>query len=106
MVEQAEILEDDADPPAERGQLVLLQRRGILAEDRDQAARGFQGKLEQADQRGLAGARRPGQELKRLRRDLKAQIAQYFRPNAVAEPDILESDQNVCPAMPTGLAAA
>ena len=43
-------------------------------------------------QRGLARARRPGQELERVRLEPEADVAQHFRPEAVAQADILEAD--------------
>ena len=53
---------------------------------------GFSAEKQHAQQRGLAGARRPGQKLERARRELEADIAQDFRPEAVAQADILEAD--------------
>ena len=53
---------------------------------------GFSAEKQHAQERGLAGARRPGEELERVRRELEAHIAQDFRPEAVAQADIFEAD--------------
>jgi hypothetical protein len=42
MIEQAEILKDDADATAQPGDCVLAERRCVLAEQTDQAARRLQ----------------------------------------------------------------
>ena len=82
------------------GQVGLGEVGHFAAEHRDQAARRLQRQEEQADQRRLAGAGRAGQELERLRRDVEGQVAQHFRPHAVAQADVFEADQGVvrCPA--------
>ena len=72
VVEQAKVLEHDADPPPQRRQRILAQRRDIVAEQRDEAARRPQRQEQQAQQRGLARARGPGQELERMRIDPEA----------------------------------
>ena len=50
MIEEAEILEDDADAASERGQFAPLHRGHILAEEIDEAAGGAQRQEEQAQQ--------------------------------------------------------
>ena len=58
MIEQAEILEHDADAAAQRRAAVLGQGGGIVIEHRDQAARRLERQEQHAQQRGLAGAGR------------------------------------------------
>ena len=57
MRDQAEILEDDADPPAEAGQALARHGDDVLAEQADQAAARPLGEVEQFQQRGLARRR-------------------------------------------------
>src|SRR5262249_18373442 len=51
-------------------------------------------------QRGLAGAGRPGQELKRMGLDLEIQVAQDFGAESVPQSHVFESDHAA--ALPTG----
>ena len=53
---------------------------------------GLQRKEQQAQQRGLAGARRPGEKLEGMRFDVEGEVAQDLRPQAVAQTYVLESD--------------
>ncbi len=62
MIEQAEILEHDADPTADRGKVPAPRRRHVVAEERDKAARGWFGDINEFQQRRLAGARKTGQK--------------------------------------------
>src|SRR5215211_3970429 len=64
VVEQPEILENDADAPAQRRQCILAKRRDIMAEQGDEPAGRPERQEQESQQRGLAGARRSGQELK------------------------------------------
>ena len=92
MVEQAEILEHDADAAAQRRHRVLRQRGDVVAELGDQPARRLEREKQQAQQRGLAGAGRAGEELEGMRLDAEREVAQDLRPQAVAQAYILESD--------------
>ena len=67
MVEQAEILEHHADSPAHEGGLAARERRHVAPEQRGAAAARPARQVHQLEQRGLAGAARPGQEMKRAR---------------------------------------
>ena len=93
MVEQAEILQHDADALAQVGELVLAEQRDVVAEQVDQAARRPQRQEQQPQQRGLAGAGRAGEELERMRRDLEVEVAQNLRAEPVTQSDIFEPDQ-------------
>ena len=92
MVEQAKILEHDADAAPQRRHRVARQRRHVVTELGDQAARRLERQEQQPQQRGLAGAGRPGQELERVRLDAEREVAQDLRAQPVAQADVLESD--------------
>ena len=58
----------------------LRQRRDVVAEQGDQPARRLQRQKQQPQQRGLAGAGRPGEELEGMRLDAEREVAQHLRP--------------------------
>ena len=95
VVEQPEILKDDTDPPPQIGAAVLAQRRRILIEHADQAARRPQRQQHQPQQRGLAGARRAGEELEGMPVDPEIEVAQHLGAKPIAQADILEPDHAV-----------
>ncbi len=100
MVEEAEILEHHAHPAAQAGQVVLGNIRHVLAEDGDEPPRRAHRHQDQAQERGLAGARRPGEELERIGLDREGEVAQDLRAHAVAHAHILELHDRVrrrCP---------
>src|SRR5262245_11770151 len=92
VVEQAEILEHDADAAAQDRQRILAQGRDVVTEQRDQPPRWFQRNEQQAQQRALAGARGSGEELKRLGLDAETQVPQHLGPQPITQTDILESN--------------
>ena len=92
VVDEAEILEDDADPAAEAGQALPRHGDDVLAEQFDQAAARPLGEVEQFEQRGLAGARRAGEEVEAAVAQREAEVRQRLRPRAVAQADIVELD--------------
>jgi hypothetical protein len=63
---------------------------GDLAEERDEPAGRLDREEDEAQQRRLAGAGRPGEELERARLDGKREVAQDLRPHAVAHAHVLE----------------
>ncbi len=93
MVEQAKILEDDADAAAQIGDRILAEARGVAVEQADEAARRLQRQQDETQQGRLAGARRAGEELKRLRPDLETDVLQDFSSHSVSQTDIFKSDQ-------------
>ncbi|KAH2824480.1 hypothetical protein KXV85_000749, partial [Aspergillus fumigatus] len=93
VVEQPEILQHDADAPSQIGDLVLAELGDVMAEQIDQAAGRPVGEEQQAQQRGLAGAGRAGEELEGMRRDLEVEVAQDLRPQTVTQSDIFEPNQ-------------
>ena len=90
MVQETKILEDGADPPSQRRQVVLGQRRGILAKDADRSSCRPEREQHQPHEGRLAGAGRAGEELKALRLDGKIKIAEHLRSHAVAQTDVFE----------------
>src|SRR5438132_13152821 len=83
MVKQPEILKYDADAPPHACQRVLAEGSDIVAEQRDQSARGPQREEQQAQERSLAGAGGAGDELERPRIDTEREIAQDLGTEAV-----------------------
>jgi hypothetical protein len=84
VVEQAKILEHDADAPAQRRERILGQGRDVVAEYGDKTARRPQRQKQHAQERGLACPRGPGQELERMGFDPERQIAQDLRSKPIA----------------------
>lgn len=90
MRDQPEILEDDADTAAKSGQARARHRHRILAEQADDAAAGALRKVEKLQQRRLAGAACPGQEIEGAAGQREADVGQRFLPGAVPQPNIFE----------------
>ena len=102
MVEQPEILEHDADAPAQGRKRIRREGRHVVAEQGNEAARRLEGEIEQAQQRCLAGARRTGEELKRMGVDPEGQVAQDLCSKSVTQAHVLESDHARPPNRPPG----
>jgi hypothetical protein len=94
VIEQAEILKHNADPAAQCRQRILVERRNIVTELGDQPPGRLQREKQQLEQRRLARPRWPGQELERMRLDAEREVAQDLRPQAIAQPYILESNHS------------
>ena len=97
VIEQAEILEHDADPAPQSGKRVLVERDDVAIEQGDQPAGRLERQEQQPQQRGLSGAGGAGQKLKRMRLDAKRQVAQYLRPEAVPQSDVFKTDHPKSP---------
>src|SRR5208282_1047762 len=95
VVEETEVLEDEADPASQRRTAILAERRGILVEHRDQTACRPQRQEQHAKERRFAGAGWSGEELERLNVNTEGQVAQNLRAEPIAQADILESDHAV-----------
>jgi hypothetical protein len=91
MVQEAEILEDRADPPSDRRQIVLGQLHDVLAKDADRSPSRPEGQHHEPHEGSFAGAGRAGKKLKALRFDGKIEVADNFRPHAVAQTDVFEA---------------
>jgi hypothetical protein len=83
MVEQSKILKYYPDTPPHACQRVLAEGGDIVAEQRDQSTRGPQRQEQQAQERALAGARGPGDELERPCIDTEGEIVQDLGTEAV-----------------------
>lgn len=92
MIEQPEILKDDADAAAQHGQLAA-RMRDIAVEHADIAACGLQRHQQQAQERGFTGTGRAGQKLERTLGNVEGHVPQDFGAHAVTQPDIFEMDQ-------------
>jgi hypothetical protein len=93
MVEQAKILEDDADTPTQHRQLVARNGGNLPVEGANDTARRLQGEEEKTQQRRLAGTGRPREELERPARNIERQVAEDLRAHPIAQSDILEVNQ-------------
>src|SRR6516165_5334327 len=95
MIEQSKILEHDADAAAEFSSARRGEVRHVLAQDVDQTPRRPERHEQQAQQRRLACARRPGEEMKRSRKHMKRNVAQDLWAGAVAQPNIFKADHAI-----------
>ena len=93
MVEQAKVLQHDADALAQVGDLVLAEQRDVMTEQVDQSAGRPERQEQQFQQRGLAGAGGAGQELEGMGGNLETEVAQNLRAKPVSQSDIFEPDQ-------------
>ena len=100
VVDQAELLEDDADSSAQRRQLQARNRRHVPVEQVDGPAARPQRQIEEPKQRRLAGAGRPGEKVEGSRRQLEAEAGQHFGSMAVPSRDVLESHHPRLPFAP------
>src|SRR3979411_1692496 len=93
VIEQAKVLQHDADPLAQIGDLILAEQRDVMTEQIDQAAGRPQRQKQQPQQRGLAGAGRSGQELEGMGGDQETKVAQNLRAKPVTQSYIFEPNQ-------------
>ena len=94
MIEQAKILQDDADFTPDFGSATFLHAPDILAKDMHQSPRRLQIGQHHLQQGGFPRARGPGEKLERSRFDLERQITQDLGSQPIAQTDILETDQH------------
>ena len=92
MVEQLEVLVDHTDAPAQAGNRIPRQGRNVLAEQMDQAPGRTEGQVDQAHQRGFAGAAFAGQEMETAGFEAEGDIAENLCPGAIAHADLVEPD--------------
>ena len=93
MIEQAKVLQHDADTRAQIGNRVLAEQRDVVTEQVDQSARRPQRQKQQPQQRGFPGAGRAGEELEGMGGNLETEVAQNLRAEPVAQTYIFEPDQ-------------
>src|SRR5262245_2019625 len=92
VVEQPEILKYDANASPQRGERVVAEHGDIVPEQRHQASGGPQRNEQETQERGLASAGRPGDELEGTRVDTEREIAQHLGTEAVTQSHMLEPD--------------
>ena len=90
MVEQAEILEHDADAALQAAGLGAVELRRVAAENHDPATRDRLGQGQDAQQRGLAGDARPHEEVEAAGGKAQPDVAQHLGTVAVAHRDVLK----------------
>jgi hypothetical protein len=95
MVQQAEVLKDDADAPPEIRALTRRILGDISSEKIDEAARWPERHEQHAQKRRLSRAGRSGEEVKRAGMQVKIYVAQDFLASPVTETDILESNKSM-----------
>ena len=95
MVEQAKILEYDADAAPKLCASGGREFGHVLAENEDQASRRPERHEQQAQQRGFARAGRTGEEVKRSRNHMKGDVAKDLWASAVAQPNIFKADHAI-----------
>jgi hypothetical protein len=92
MVEQAKILKHHAHATPEPGERIVRDLRHVAAEQGDEAPRRFHGEEDEAQQGGLSGTGRSGQELKRARLDREGEVAQDLGAHPVPDAHIFQMD--------------
>jgi len=93
MLDQAEFLEHDADPPPERRQLGTRQGGDVAIEQSDApASRPFR-QIHQLQQGGFARPAGTGQKEEAARLEVELDVMEHLGTRAVAHADILETDQ-------------
>ena len=97
MVEQPEILIDDADAPPDIGQFVARDGGEVPLEDIDQAPGRPMGQIHQFQQGRLARPACPHQEVKGARFQFERDIAQDFGARAIPHADIFEPNHVIPP---------
>ena len=86
VIEQAEVLEHDADAAAQLGALGGVYAADVLAQHVNLPAGRRHRHEQQAQQRGLAGARGAGEEVERARPQVKGDVAQHLVPRGYFKP--------------------
>ena len=76
-----------------KGKLVARDGRDFPVEGADDAARRLERQEQETQQRRLAGAGRPREELEGTARNIEGEVAENLRPHPVAQSDILEVNQ-------------
>lgn len=94
MIEQAELLKDDADASPKRRQRLSGSRRYVLAEQGDAPARRTQTEINQFQERRFSSAGRPGQEAKLAFAKAEIDVAKAFRAAIISKPYALELDDH------------
>ena len=88
--DESEILENDADTAAERGQGLARCLAQLFAEKANSTPCRTLGEVEQLEERRLSSARRTGEEIEARAREAEIEIAKHFGACAVAQADAVE----------------
>jgi hypothetical protein len=92
VADEAEVLEDDADPPAVLRQGLARRLGKLVAEQPDAAAGRPLRQIQELQQRGLAGAGRAGQKIEAASRQPELEVAQHLRAGPVTQAHPVEFD--------------
>src|SRR3546814_9349475 len=92
MRDETESLKHHPDPPPERWKARTRHGDDVLPEQRNEPPAWPLRQIKQAKQRRLARPRRTAQKMKRAFLQREVQIAQRLRARAIAQADILESN--------------
>ena len=85
VIEQAKVLEHDADAPAQLRAFCARDTAHILIEEVNFAARWVQRHEQQTQKRTLAGARRPGKKVERARPQMEIDLGEHIVPLIVGQ---------------------
>ena len=96
MLEQAEVLKHDADPPPERGAFARRDAAHVLAEELDLPPRRMERHEKEAEQRRLSGARGAGEKVERPGPKMKVDVGQDFGPSIVLKTDVRQPYHGAC----------
>src|SRR4029079_17371845 len=88
VIEQPEVLEHDADAPAQLRALGCRDSADVLVEEENVSAGGMPGHEEESQERSLTGPRGPGKEVERARPQVKADLRKDVVPLIVGERDV------------------
>ena len=94
VIQQAKVLQHDADPLAQIGDFILAEQRDVMTEQVDEAARRPQRQEQQPQERGLAGAGGTGEKLEGVCGNQETEVAQNLRAEPVPQSDIFEPNQS------------
>ena len=95
VVQQQQILEHHADPPAHGGQIAGRHAGDVLAEQPHLTGRGLGGQVDQLEQRAFAGAGGSRDEVERPARQRQRDPAEDLRAAPIAHRDVVEAEDFV-----------
>ena len=85
VIEQAKVLEHDADAPAQLRAFCARDTAHILIEELNFAARRVQRHEQETQKRTLAGARRPGEKVERSGPQMKIDLREHVVPTLISQ---------------------
>ncbi len=90
MIDQTEVLENDADLPAHRREFIRGVGSGVSVEQADEPATGSEGEVHQPQKGRFPGATGSGDEMERAVRQVECDVAEDFRTGTVTDADIFK----------------